>query len=212
VLSRYAAVDPKDWVFTTNAYGRPSIVNTYATDGGLTFNVSHTLGLIVLGVAKGRALGVDAENFATRYISSDLANHYFSAEEVAALHEAPHHQQRSRFFEYWTLKESYVKARGQGFSLPLDTFSFQFAGDHAYLTINPELGDDSSRWQLWQLRPSSEHLVAVCAEKLNAPSPRLVVRETTPTVRESVCQVGTNQEQTMAFSAVNARARAVSRQ
>jgi 4'-phosphopantetheinyl transferase len=186
VLSRYATVDPKDWVFTTNAYGRRYIVSPQATDGSLTFNVSHTQGLIVLGVAKGRSLGVDVENFAKRDISIDLANHYFSPEEVAALHEVPHHQQRYRFFEYWTLKESYIKARGQGFSLPLDTFSFHFADDHVHLMINPELGDDSSRWQLWQLRPSSEHLLAVCAEKLNAQSPRLVVRETTPTVSERI--------------------------
>ena len=186
VLSRYATVDPKDWVFTTNACGRRSIVSTQATDGSLTFNVSHTQGLIVLGVAKGRSLGVDVENFAKRDISIDLANHYFSPQEVAALHEVPHHQQRYRFFEYWTLKESYIKARGQGFSLPLDTFSFHFADDHVRLMINPELRDDSSRWQFWQLRPSSEHLLAICAEKLSAQSPRLVVRETTPTVSERV--------------------------
>ena len=186
VLSRYASVDPKDWVFTANAYGQRCVVNTQATADNLTFSVSHTEGLIVLGVAKGRSLGVDVENFATRNISIDIANHYFAPEEVAALHEVPHHQQRYRFFEYWTLKESYIKARGHGFSLPLDAFSFHFADGHVRLTINPELGDDSSRWHLWQLRPSSEHLLAVCAEKLNAESPRLVVGETTPTVSERI--------------------------
>jgi 4'-phosphopantetheinyl transferase len=187
VLSRYASVDPKDWVFSTNAYGRPYIVNPQATDGCLSFNVSQTQGLIVLGVAKGRSLGVDVENFNTRDISIDIANHYFAPEEVAALHEVSYYQQRYRFFEYWTLKESYIKARGMGFSLPLDRFSFHFADDHVIdLVINPELGDDSSRWQLWQFRPSSEHLLAICAEKLNAQSPRLLVRETTPGVSERI--------------------------
>lgn len=186
VLSRYASVDPKDLVFSTNAYGRPHIVNTQATDGGLSFSVSHTQGLIVLGVSKGRSLGVDVENFAIPGISIDIANHYFHAEEVAALHEVPHQQQRYRLFEYWTLKESYIKARGQGFTLPLDTFSFHLADDRVHLMVDPELGDDSSRWQFWQLGPSSEHLLAVCAEKLSAQSPRLVVRETTPTVSERI--------------------------
>ena len=52
-LSRYASVDPKDWVFSTNPYGRPHIVNAEATEDSLSFSVSHTQGLIVLGVAKG---------------------------------------------------------------------------------------------------------------------------------------------------------------
>lgn len=181
VLSRYASVDPKDWVFSRDVYGRPHIANTEATDSCLSFSVSHTKGLIVLGVAKGRSLGVDVENFAARDISIDVANHYFAPEEVAALHEVSDRQGMCRFFEYWTLKESYVKARGMGFVLPVDRFSFHFVDDHAIdFVINPELGDDSSRWQFWQFRPTSEHLLAVCAEKLNAQSSKLLVHETTP--------------------------------
>ena len=182
VLSRYASVDPKDWVFSTDGYGRPHIVNREATDGGLSFSVSHTKGLIALGVAKGRSLGVDVENFARPKISIDMAAHYFAAQETAALRELPHARQY-RFFEYWTFKESYIKARGMGFSLPLDRFSFHFADEHAVaLVIDPELGDDPSRWQLWQLQPTSEHLLAVCAERLNAEPPRLIVSEITPAV------------------------------
>jgi len=187
VLSRYAPVDPKDWVFSANAYGRPHIANTHAPDGCLSFSVSHTQGLIVLGVAKGRSLGVDVENFATRDMSIDMANHYFAPQEVAALHEVSHRQRQDRFFQYWTLKESYIKARGLGLSLPLDGFSFHFRNGHAVeLVINRELDDDSARWQFWQFRPTPEHLVAVCTEKLNAQSSKLLVRETTPTVSERI--------------------------
>ena len=187
VLSRYASVDPKDWVFSADAYGRPQIVNPQAADARLSFNVSHTQGLIVLGVAKDRSLGVDVENFAKRNVSIDIANHYFAPQEVTALHEVPDHQQQYRFFEYWTFKESYIKARGMGCSMPLDRFAFHFADDRAvHLVINCELGDDSSRWQFWQFRPTSEHLLAVCAEKLKAELPGLVVRETTPAVSERV--------------------------
>ena len=187
VLSRYASVDPKDWVFSKDAYGRPHIVNPQAADARLSFNASRTQGLIAVGVAKDRSLGVDVENFARRDISTNLATHYFAPQEVAALHEVPPHQQQYRFFEYWTLKESYIKARGMSFSLPLDGFSFHFADDHAVdLVIDPELGDDSSRWQFWQFRPTSEHLLAICAEKINSRSPRVLVRETTPTVSERI--------------------------
>jgi 4'-phosphopantetheinyl transferase len=185
VLSRYASVDPKDWVFSRDAYGRPHILNPQAADARLSFNVSHAQGLIVLGVAKGRSLGVDVENFAKCNVSIDIANHYFAPQEVTALHEVPRHQQQYRFFEYWTLKESYIKARRMGCSIPLDRFSFHFSDDHAVdLVINQESGDDSSRWQFWQFRPTSEHLLAICAEKLNSQSSKLIVFETIPTVSE----------------------------
>src|SRR5216684_5650635 len=61
VLSRYLAVDPQAWSFSENAYGRPQAANDEARAASLTFNISHTHSLIVLGVSKGRELGVDVE-------------------------------------------------------------------------------------------------------------------------------------------------------
>src|SRR5262249_4723943 len=46
ILSRYAPVAPKDWVFSTNAHGKPQIANSQLIDGSLSFNVSHTEGLV----------------------------------------------------------------------------------------------------------------------------------------------------------------------
>jgi 4'-phosphopantetheinyl transferase len=181
VLSRYMNVRPEDWVFSTNAHGRPEITNREGSDAGLSFNLSHTHDLIVLGVTKRRALGVDVENVVAREAAIDVANRYFAPPEVAALHAAPHHEQQFRFFEYWTFKESYIKARGMGLSLPLDKFSFHYRDDRAVeIAIDPALADDPARWQFWQFQPSPEYLVAVCAERTGAPSPRLTVRRSVP--------------------------------
>src|SRR5262245_3576311 len=85
VLSRYAPIHPKEWVFSANAYGRPEIVNAQARDAGLSFNISHTHSLIALGVTKGRALGVDVENFIAREAPIYIADHFFAPPEVEAL-------------------------------------------------------------------------------------------------------------------------------
>src|SRR5882762_11402142 len=81
VLSRYWAINPEDWVFSTNAYGRPEIANPQVSDAGFSFNISHTHSLIVLGVTKQRALGVDVENVVAREAAIDVANHYFAPPE-----------------------------------------------------------------------------------------------------------------------------------
>ena len=185
VLSRYMPIDPQEWTFATNAYGRPEIANAREKDPDLTFNLSHTHSLIVLGVTRGRALGVDVENVRAREVSMEIADHYFAPQEMAVLTAAPGQEQQYRFFEYWTFKESYIKARGMGLSLPLDKFSFHYPDDRAVgIAIDPALADDAARWQFWQFRPSQDYLVAVCAERIGAQSPALTVRYAVPMLSE----------------------------
>jgi 4'-phosphopantetheinyl transferase len=185
-LSRHFPVDPRDWMFSANAYGRPEIVNAQAKDACVSFNISHTNSVIVLGVTKHRALGVDVENVRGREAPIGIADRYFAPQEVTALIAAPRHQRQYRFFEYWTFKEAYIKARGMGLSLPLDKFSFRYPDDHAVeIAIHPELADDSGRWQFWQFRPKPEYVVAICAERADVKSTRLIVRQTTPMLSES---------------------------
>jgi 4'-phosphopantetheinyl transferase len=187
VLSHYEAVAPEDWIFSVNGYGRPEIANRGIGDTRLSFNISHTDGLIVLGVTKGRAVGVDVENVHTREVSVDIADRFFSPGEVAALARLPKNHQRDRFFEYWTFKESYIKARGMGLSIPLDKFAFRFPDDRSIdIEIDSELEDVPERWQFLQLRPTPEHLVAVCTERTDAGFPVVMVRETVPTGSEKI--------------------------
>jgi 4'-phosphopantetheinyl transferase len=185
-LSRYLAVRPEAWLFARNAYGCPEIVNAQARDGSLSFNISHTSGLIVLGVTRQRALGVDVENVCARRAAIELAVRYFAPPEVAALRDAPAQHQQDRFFEYWTFKESYIKARRMGLALPLDKVSFHYPDDQSVaIAIDSELVDEAARWQLWQLRPTSRHVLAICAERLGTPIPSLIVRQTVPMMSDT---------------------------
>jgi 4'-phosphopantetheinyl transferase len=187
VLSRYAPVRPEEWAFSANPYGRPEIVNAQAGEAGLSFNISHTHSLIVLGVTRDRALGVDVENFHAREAPIDVAGRFFAPREVASLAAAPPARQQYRFFEYWTFKEAYIKARGMGLSLPLDGFSFHYPNDRTVeLAIQPELADEPARWQLWQFRPRPEYLVAICAERVGSQPSSFTVRQTVPLSSEKM--------------------------
>jgi len=190
VLSRYAALAPADWMFLTNAYGRPEIANRADEAQGLCFNISHTRGLIALGVCRQRALGVDVENVVARQVSTGIADRFFSPSEVAELAGVAHERRQDRFFEYWTFKESYIKAKGMGLSIPLDQFSFHFPHERAVrMSVNPELGDDESRWSFWQFRPTPAHLLAICAERLARAAPCVTMRKMKPTFEDEVVDV-----------------------
>lgn len=183
VLSHYADVAPAEWQFTANAYGRPELAPQHcACAPGLCFNISHTRGLISLAFSRQRALGVDVEHVTARTVSLDIAGHFFAPDEVRALADvAPAHSQH-RFFEYWTLKESYIKARGMGLSLPLDGFSFEFPDPGSLrMSIAPALNDLPDRWFFTQYRLAAHYLLAVCAERGTGPLPTITVRSVIPT-------------------------------
>ena len=164
-LSRYAAVAPERWSFSSNLYGRPGISSDDSMARRLSFNVAHTHSLIVLAVTLDHTLGVDVENV-LRPAGLDFADHCFSRAEVAALNALPAYMRHDRFFDHWTLKEAYIKARGMGLSLPLDQFGFHFQGDSRVdLFISPKLNDVASRWRFWQVRPSAEYVMALCVER-----------------------------------------------
>jgi len=185
VLSGYAPVEPQDWLFTANAHGRPAIANLHPQASGLCFNLSHTRGLIVLGVCRDRELGVDVENIRERTPTPGIAERFFAPQESAALASLPEELRHDRFFAYWTLKEAYIKARGRGMSIPLDRFCFTFPEEGCiHLHIDADQNDNAERWQFWQFRPSDEFLLSVCAERRDAVPPTPRFHRLVPTVSE----------------------------
>lgn len=187
VLARYVPIPPERWSFATNAYGRPQIANSDAAAADLHFNVSHTHSLVTLALTRGGELGVDVENVRDRAAPIDIADRFFAPAEVTALAQIGADQRHDRFFEYWTFKESYIKARGMGLSLPLDKFSFQFPNERCVvLATDAQLADEAARWQFWQFRPSPEYLLAICARRTQAPQRHVVVRKVVPMVGDEL--------------------------
>jgi len=179
VLSRYAPVAPETWVFEADAHGRPRICSP-RTAASLEFNIAHSGDLVVVGVAPGTPLGVDAEHLA-RGTDTTALERYFSPLEIEQLRALPAHARRLRFFELWTLKESYLKARGVGLRLPLHSLTFELPGSGAVrLVLAAGVADSASRWAFAQFTLRDEYVLAVCAERVGPQPLQLVVREAVP--------------------------------
>lgn len=186
VLSRYAAVRPEDWAFSDGPRGRPEI-SAPRPAPSLEFNISHSADLVMLGVTAGRTLGIDAESVEAREADIEGLDRYFAPEESAALLSLPPHARRRRFFELWTLKESYIKARGMGLAIALDSFRFELTGAQGLtLHMRPELGDSPARWRLWQLALRRDYLAAICAARGDDAPPCITLREIVPLRSEKV--------------------------
>src|SRR4051812_3308357 len=121
-LSRYGSRQPSDWRFATNAEGKPSLAPEQAAADPLTFNLSHTRGLVACVVARGAAVGIDVERGPRVKDVLAFASRYFSSGERAQLSSRHGTEREQRFIEIWTLKEAYLKALGVGIRIPLDSF------------------------------------------------------------------------------------------
>ncbi|MBI5507951.1 MAG: 4'-phosphopantetheinyl transferase superfamily protein [Deltaproteobacteria bacterium] len=175
-LSRYADVAPNGWRFKRNRYGRPEIESPPGIPP-LRFNLSNTHGLVACLVTLAVDAGIDVEDMERRHAPLGTATELFSADEAAALASLPADQQRTRFFEYWTLKESYIKARGLGLSLPLQQFTLHL-GDAQPIRISfaPGINDSPSEWQFGLYRPSARHVMAVAIKRGARPDLRLEIK------------------------------------
>jgi len=167
ILGRYLGLAPAQVVYHPDAYGKLSLAPEMiaASSARLCFNASHSAGLALVALAGGRALGVDLEQIR---VDSDLVNvaaRFFSPYEYAALLSLAPVQRPAAFFAAWTRKEAYVKAIGQGLSLPLDAFDVSLEpGQPAQLLAARQGLPGSEMWVLQNLEPAPGFAGAVCAQ------------------------------------------------
>ncbi len=181
-LSRYAPVPPGEWQFELNPYGRPSIREPAAWRS-LRFNLSHTEGRAVVAVAWEMDIGVDVESTALERDLGEIAERFFSPLEIAQLRSWP-----EAFFDFWTLKEAYIKARGMGLSIPLDSFSIVLGDtEEPRILFHQGRPDCAGRWR-FALRRGDGYRVAVAAAAGQTGRLQIVERETVPLAEDSAAR------------------------
>jgi 4'-phosphopantetheinyl transferase len=119
ILQRYLPIVSAGLSFVIGANGKPSLPQALAPSG-VEFNLSHSNEMALLAVCHEREVGVDIEYVKEDFEFQEVAEHFFSAREVAAMRGLPPSLQRQAFFKCWTSKEAFLKAKGTGLSGALD--------------------------------------------------------------------------------------------
>jgi len=171
LVGRALGVAPDGWRWREGPHGRPEIA---APDTDVHFNVSHSAGLVVCALGRGRELGVDLENLDRHPPDPALVARYCSDTEAADI-AAQGDQWRERFLVYWTLKEAYLKARGLGISVQLADISFTLNGGEPAIGFHNSLAGTDDRWRFHLQRHPPHHLIAVAASAATSGAPRVIV-------------------------------------
>jgi 4'-phosphopantetheinyl transferase len=93
----------------------------------LNFNLSHSAGLALYAFARDQEVGVDVERVRFDIEHEQIAERFFSPYERSVLRSLPAEEKAETFFACWTRKEAFIKAHGEGLSLPLDQFDVSLA-------------------------------------------------------------------------------------
>jgi len=160
VLSKYADISPRDWVFSQAEHGRPEVANPGLPP--IRFNLSHTKGLAACIVTLSHDCGIDVEKICDRHNPAGVAKRMFAKDEYEHMQRLSGHEQLEYFFTRWTLREAYVKARGIGISFPTHKLNFTIESDgDIKIDFDPDIQDDGRDWQFQLLPLSTGHVTAV---------------------------------------------------
>lgn len=151
-LAPYLEVEPAHIRFGYNRYGKP-----FVRDSRVHFNLSHSGMFAMLGVSIGCEMGLDIERIDPRFAQDQIPERCFSPREVEQLRALPRGQQNAAFFRCWTRKEAYIKARGMGLALPLDSFDVSLGPD------DPPALYRAGNWSIQDLEAPAGYAAAVVA-------------------------------------------------
>jgi 4'-phosphopantetheinyl transferase len=163
LLGKYLRCAPQSIEFEYGPYGKPAVASA-ALRLAIRFNLSHSHGLAVVAIGREREVGIDVELIRPDFAGEEIARRYFSSKEIAELSRLPAEMQTEGFFLCWTRKEAYIKAKGDGLQIPLESFDVSLSpGSPATLSSVDEL-----RWSIESFVPSlvseRRYAAAVVAE------------------------------------------------
>lgn len=153
ILGRYLNIKPSEVQFNYQQRGKPVLAETFA-ESGLEFNLSHSQELGLCAVNCQREIGVDLEYIRPVSDLEALAKRFFLAREYEMLRSLSSNQQQETFFRYWTCKEAYLKATGDGLSQLEEVEVFLTPTEPAKLQISQD-------WSLFELAPANNYVAAV---------------------------------------------------
>jgi len=164
VLGRILDTRPDSLNYVYNDFGKPYLRD--APNGRhLQFNISHSGDIVLIALADDRQVGVDVERIRHDLELEEIARRSFSSGEQADLGVLPAGERHNAFFRCWSRKEAFIKARGEGLSLPLDRFDVSVrVGDSAALLATRPDPLEASRWVIRDLDVGPGYKASVAVE------------------------------------------------
>jgi len=175
LLARYTGIAPQELSFGYGEFDKPEL------EGGPWFNLSHSGSLALYAFSNVGEIGIDVEIDSADFAHERVAERFFSAAEVTVLRSLPAEMQARAFLTCWTRKEAFIKARGDGLSLALDSFDVTLGPDVPAALLRTEwCRDEPGEWFMEDLSDRRAGYIAAVA--LRGEGSRVVERQIVDTI------------------------------
>lgn len=160
LLSRYLNIKSQKINFRYAEKGKPYLEHP----SNIKFNLSHSKNYIVLAFTKNIELGIDVEYAKNNLEILQVAESFFSKQEIKALKSVQSIYRLSAFYNCWTRKEAFIKATGDGLSFPLNQFTVSLESSESAELIET-LWDNKEKdlWSLETFTPQKDYIGAVAS-------------------------------------------------
>jgi len=164
ILSHYLHTSAVEISFIYNPQGKPTLQDKQVNQN-LMFNVSHSHGIALYAVTRKKNIGIDIEQIRNDLEYDKIATRFYSQQEISTLHSLPEHLKARAFYNCWTRKEAYLKARGEGLMTPLKQFAVSLAPGEPAVILNCQWdSNEPSHWSLHELDLGHEYVATLAVE------------------------------------------------
>jgi 4'-phosphopantetheinyl transferase len=159
LVASYLRIAPEEASFTYGLKGKPALGDA---GGPLSFNVSNSGDLAAYAFTLDCEIGVDVEHRRRLVEIEGIARRFFAPDEVTELMGLSEGERHQGFFNCWTRKEAYIKAVGDGLSVPLDSFQVTLQpGVPARMVALDGSSAAAERWTLHTFTPAPDYAGAI---------------------------------------------------
>ena len=155
LLSDYLKVENSELILKRHRKGKPFIENNKS----LFFNMSNSGNLCVYAFSRQGEVGIDIEEKKSLPDIDDLILKNMKGQEIDYINNHPDQKENS-FFRFWTLKEAYLKAIGEGMRLTPDKLEFMIENENIRL-INQHGLNDQEDWIMRVFYPKTYYFGAL---------------------------------------------------
>jgi 4'-phosphopantetheinyl transferase len=167
IITEQLGIRNDEIVFAKNSYGKPYLQNCRQ----FYFNISHSEDFMACAIDN-QPVGIDVEQVKHIDDYRRIAERYFTESELAYITKTGC-DNLGRFYEIWTAKESYIKCRGKGLSIPLKSFSIEINRGN----IQAILDDEQNQFLFKQLAVDTGYKITVCSLGGDIPDDPIMIRQ-----------------------------------
>ncbi len=155
-------LDPDAVSILTGEHGKP-----YVKDNPFFFSISHSGDKVIVAVSD-KEIGCDIE-LVSDY-NPKISERFFTPEENSFIDSRA--DKSAAFYRVWTLKESFMKATGLGFSLSLSDFSVNIDGENISVLQNI----DGNSYSFREINCFDGYACSLCIKEKNCPEPEIITK------------------------------------